>query len=209
MYQEKVKGDNVSRGNPLETLPNKKKSAPPIRTCLGSWIYSLKKAWSSYIFWAISTIWHSTAAVWVLGRKGSKYQIPCYRAYSTMVSYIITRPYCVHTVMMWLESCSVWLKRFLLFVFVQSLFKNIHVISGIGLCRFHGWYSVGRHSQSKGYMKNNWLFFIISTYKPPSVVSSHSRDENDNYFITILLLIIYPCPLVIILILLFTTYLLI
>jgi len=47
-------------------------------------------------------------------------------------------------------------------------------------CRFHGWYSVGRHSQSKGYMKNNWLFFIISTYKPPSVVSSHSRDENDT-----------------------------
>ena len=47
-------------------------------------------------------------------------------------------------------------------------------------CRFHGWYSVGRHSQSKGYMKNNWLFFIISTYKPPSVVSSHSRDENDK-----------------------------
>ena len=47
-------------------------------------------------------------------------------------------------------------------------------------CRFHGWYSVGRHSQSKGYMKNNWLFFIISTYKPPSVVSSHSRDENDR-----------------------------
>jgi len=47
-------------------------------------------------------------------------------------------------------------------------------------CRFHGWYSVGQHSQSKGYMKNNWLFFIISTHKPPSVVSSHSRDENDT-----------------------------
>jgi hypothetical protein len=29
MYQEKIKGDNVSRGNPLETLPNKKKSALP------------------------------------------------------------------------------------------------------------------------------------------------------------------------------------
>jgi hypothetical protein len=32
VYKEKIKGDNVSRGTPLGTFPNKKKSAPPIRT---------------------------------------------------------------------------------------------------------------------------------------------------------------------------------
>jgi hypothetical protein len=32
MSEEKIKGDNISRGTPLETFPNRKKSAPQIRT---------------------------------------------------------------------------------------------------------------------------------------------------------------------------------